>query len=218
MLVEEHHCSVLYRSEYIRTSRRILDCSPPGSSSSYSTCPSLAPTSSVVTGSSRSQGTWARKPWLVPLAPQGWLQQLAQHQPSLPPPDPQVRSSYPPVCSSESRPAWARLLVKVYEVDALRCSRCGSPMKVLAVITDPPQVRRILLHLIKTGLARRAFGFPLSADLSRCSSPRSEADPCPLPSRWCAPAQYGMADPCRARGDTNWGGDFGWSWEYGRRR
>jgi hypothetical protein len=26
-------------------------------------------------------------------------------------------------------------------------------MKVLAVITDPPQVRRILLHLIKTGLA-----------------------------------------------------------------
>ena len=26
-------------------------------------------------------------------------------------------------------------------------------MKVLAVITDPPEVRRILLHLIKTGLA-----------------------------------------------------------------
>jgi len=26
-------------------------------------------------------------------------------------------------------------------------------MKVLAVITDPPEVRRILLHLIKTGVA-----------------------------------------------------------------
>jgi hypothetical protein len=26
-------------------------------------------------------------------------------------------------------------------------------MKVLAVITDPPEVLRILLHLIKTGLA-----------------------------------------------------------------
>ena len=38
-------------------------------------------------------------------------------------------------------------------MDALRCSRCGSPMKVLAVITDPPGVRRILLNLIKTGLA-----------------------------------------------------------------
>ena len=49
--------------------------------------------------------------------------------------------------------SWARLLAKVYEVDALRCSRCGSPMKVLAVITDPSEVRRILLHLIKTGVA-----------------------------------------------------------------
>ena len=53
----------------------------------------------------------------------------------------------------ESRSAWARLLAKVYEVDALHCSRCGSPMKVLAVITNPPEVRRILLHLIKTGVA-----------------------------------------------------------------
>ncbi len=33
------------------------------------------------------------------------------------------------------------------------CCRCGSPMKVLAVITDPQQCRRILLHLIKTGVA-----------------------------------------------------------------
>jgi hypothetical protein len=36
-------------------------------------------------------------------------------------------------------------------VDALRCSRCGSLIKVLAVITDQHQCRRILLHLIKTG-------------------------------------------------------------------
>ena len=44
-------------------------------------------------------------------------------------------------------------MVKIYEVDAMKCSRCGSPIKVLAVITDPTQVRRILLHLIKTGVA-----------------------------------------------------------------
>jgi hypothetical protein len=49
--------------------------------------------------------------------------------------------------------SWARLLAKVYELDALRCSRCGPPKKVLAVITDPSEVRRILLHLIKTGVA-----------------------------------------------------------------
>jgi hypothetical protein len=48
--------------------------------------------------------------------------------------------------------AWARLLAKIYEIDALHCSRCGSPMKVPAVITDPHEVRRILLHLIKTGV------------------------------------------------------------------
>ena len=57
------------------------------------------------------------------------------------------------------------MLAKIYEVDVtggsgaqprgspLKCSRCGSPMKVLAVITDPTQVRRILLHLINTGAA-----------------------------------------------------------------
>ena len=65
----------------------------------------------------------------------------------------------------QSRAAWARLLAKIYDVDVtggsgaqprgspLKCSRCGSPMKVLAVITDPIQVRRVLLHLIKTGAA-----------------------------------------------------------------
>jgi hypothetical protein len=45
------------------------------------------------------------------------------------------------------------LIAKVYEVDPLRCLRCGSKMKVKAVITDPEQVRRILRHLIKTGAA-----------------------------------------------------------------
>ena len=49
--------------------------------------------------------------------------------------------------------AWARLLVKICEVDALRCTRRGSKMPVLAIITDPQQVSRILLHLNKTDAA-----------------------------------------------------------------
>ena len=53
----------------------------------------------------------------------------------------------------ESRAAWARLLAKVYEVDPLRAARCGSQMRVLAVIADPQEVLRILHHLIKTGAA-----------------------------------------------------------------
>jgi hypothetical protein len=62
-------------------------------------------------------------------------------------------SGEPSASTRESRSAWARLLAKVYQGDALHCSRCGSPMTVLAVITNPPEIRRILLHLIKTGLA-----------------------------------------------------------------
>ena len=55
--------------------------------------------------------------------------------------------------AKESRSGWARLLAKIYEADPLRCTRCGSQMRVLAVITDPQQVFRILRRLIKTGAA-----------------------------------------------------------------
>jgi len=33
-----------------------------------------------------------------------------------------------------------------------RCRRCQSPMKVIAVITEPEEVRKILRHLVKVGL------------------------------------------------------------------
>ena len=33
----------------------------------------------------------------------------------------------------------------------LICSRCHSPMKIIAVIIDPAQVLKILRHLIKKG-------------------------------------------------------------------
>jgi hypothetical protein len=93
-----------------------------------------------------------RKPHLVRLAPQGWIQQHEQrcalHVGEVPENTPDQS-----VSARQSRVAWARLLAKVYEVDALRCNRCGSPMKVIALITDPQQCRRILLHLIKTGAA-----------------------------------------------------------------
>ena len=38
----------------------------------------------------------------------------------------------------------------------LTCSRCGSPMRILAVITEPEEVRRILRHLVKIGPGRPA--------------------------------------------------------------
>ena len=65
---------------------------------------------------------------------------------------PQAEASEPvTVPHASCRSAWARLIAKVYEVDPLLCPRCGSEMKLLAVITDPAEVRKILRHLVKIG-------------------------------------------------------------------
>jgi hypothetical protein len=46
---------------------------------------------------------------------------------------------------------WARLISKIHEVDPLICTKCGGDMKVVAVIMDPVEVKKILRHLVKTG-------------------------------------------------------------------
>ena len=53
--------------------------------------------------------------------------------------------------------AWARLLAKVYEIDPLVCPKCGSEMKVIAVIQETEEIRRILAHLIKIGRSPPGF-------------------------------------------------------------
>ena len=63
--------------------------------------------------SSPSPGTWARKPWLLRLAPQGWLQQHAQQSPP-PSQEAQELNAEPTLSSKESRSAWAPLLANVY--------------------------------------------------------------------------------------------------------
>jgi hypothetical protein len=45
----------------------------------------------------------------------------------------------------------------VYEVDPLVCPRCSAPMRILAVITEPEEVRKILLHLVKIGRSPPGF-------------------------------------------------------------
>lgn len=99
--------------------------------------------------SSRSRGKWIEKPYVVRLAPDGWRQ---KHLDS--PDSPETQKEYNPdcsVCSAESRAAWARLIAKVYEVNPLECVKCGSPTKILAVITDPEEIKKILRHLVKIG-------------------------------------------------------------------
>ena len=42
------------------------------------------------------------------------------------------------------RTAWSELLRRVFEVDALCCTKCGGRMRVLSAITDPTVAGRIL--------------------------------------------------------------------------
>jgi hypothetical protein len=45
-----------------------------------------------------------------------------------------------------ARYRWAQLLRRIYEVDPLACPRCAAPMRIVAVITDPAVITRILVH------------------------------------------------------------------------
>lgn len=55
--------------------------------------------------------------------------------------------SGPPPRPPRRRLPWAELLLRVLDVDALTCPSCSTPMIVLAFITDPNVLRRILAHL-----------------------------------------------------------------------
>lgn len=85
--------------------------------------------------SPRSRGTWAHKPWLVRLAPQGCVQQHAQ-QPSPPPQEALELNSEPTVSPNGSRSAfhgtpwsWARLLAKVCDGMSSAAAAAGRPRR-----------------------------------------------------------------------------------------
>lgn len=42
---------------------------------------------------------------------------------------------------------WARLIRKIFEVDVLRCKKCGGEMKIIAFITRHSETRKILKHI-----------------------------------------------------------------------
>ena len=74
-------------------------------------------------------------------------------------PGPVVHPPPPPASVSPSlaalRRGWAQLIRRVYEVDPLGCPRCQGAMQVVAFITEPRVIRRILDHLGAS--ARRAI-------------------------------------------------------------
>ena len=75
---------------------------------------------------------------------------IVKHQvPETTPSDsqPTPGSKNPSAERDASRACWARLIRKVFEVDPLICPRCGAEMKVIAVLTEPKVVDKILRHL-----------------------------------------------------------------------
>jgi hypothetical protein len=58
-----------------------------------------------------------------------------------------------PARAASRRNRWALLLQRVFEIDALRCPRCGSTLRLIAAIEDPAVARKILECL---GLPARA--------------------------------------------------------------
>ncbi|MCD4774630.1 MAG: hypothetical protein K8S15_01100 [Candidatus Aegiribacteria sp.] len=51
-------------------------------------------------------------------------------------------------CSRRRRQMWVALLKKVWDIDVLKCLKCGGQMKVISFIEQPFVIRRILKHFI----------------------------------------------------------------------
>jgi len=74
---------------------------------------------------------------------------------------------WPTAVSPETGRGWARLIKKIHEAtpqgssrsktceSPLCCPRCHKPIKIIAVVTDPAQVLKILRHLINKGTPTR---------------------------------------------------------------
>jgi len=88
-------------------------------------------------------------PEIVRHAPEGWkvAQQNLAENGEIP------EETECDISDKASRKAWARLLVKIYDIDPFVCSRCGSEMRVIAVIQDVAEIKKILKQLKKVGRA-----------------------------------------------------------------
>jgi hypothetical protein len=107
--------------------------------------------------SSRTKGNWSEHTEITRHAPEGW--KAAQQ--CLPLDEEFPEETECDISNKEGRKAWARLLAKIYEIDPFVCPRCGSEMRVIAIIQDVAEIKKILKHLKKVGRA------PPDVDYSR---------------------------------------------------
>ena len=77
-------------------------------------------------------------PSLDPETGQGGQHAPAQPEEASPPKKPK---------SKKATLVWAMLIARVYEALPLTCIRCGGPMKIIAFITAPDELTKVLTHL-----------------------------------------------------------------------
>ena len=98
---------------------------------------------------SRTRGKWIEHTEIIRHAPAGWKEahrEEAIHEEI-------IGEEESEVSDRASRRAWTRLLARVYEIDPLVCPKCGSEMRIIAIIQDVSEIRNILKHLRKIGRA-----------------------------------------------------------------
>ena len=78
--------------------------------------------------------------------PTGWRSGETETKPTTAEPKHRAEGELrePAIRERRNRMRWAALLERVFEIDALRCPRCGSTMRLIAAIEDPDIARRIL--------------------------------------------------------------------------
>jgi hypothetical protein len=96
--------------------------------------------------SSRTRGTWKRRPSLSSRAADGWYGRDSETVV-----EEGEAGEELTVTDRARRKAWARLLVKVYEIDVFCCPKCGGKMSVVAIIRNPQSIREIIACLETKG-------------------------------------------------------------------
>ena len=100
--------------------------------------------------SSRSRWKWEEKEFLEKIFPRGFREGLEEKEKSKDNNESKELAAER-VALKKRNSAWRRLICRVYEVDPMICPKCGSEMRVMAIITDPLEVKKILNHLLKIG-------------------------------------------------------------------
>ena len=84
---------------------------------------------------------------MVRLVPKGWIKN--QEEQDIVEDDTGLESEK--IKGKAKCSAWARLINKVYGINALICGKCGSEMRIVSFIMEPEQIYKIMEHRKKKG-------------------------------------------------------------------